>query len=192
MEIFFDNNNLKIKLGVTSTGHQQLKINGPLGSSGILFKNLINIKYYQHTCGSHYFIIKPNLNSQTLINVAFLKNYFHTIYRLINDIHYKSFIGNSISMKLSGMGYKGYVENNSLILNIGNSHFHTIKIPFGMSYTQISNKYFIFKHLDSKILGKFRNSISKLKSPDYYKQTGVLWEGDLITLSYKLKNAKTK
>lgn len=78
---------------------------------------------------------------------------------------------------MKGVGFKAFVNENKLYLQLGYSHYIIVQIP----------KYLSVKAKKQKIIvigsSRFSNLIQKIKYPDPYKAVGI---------QFKLKAYKTK
>jgi ribosomal protein L6P/L9E len=83
--------------------------------------------------------------------------------------------GFSLSLSLSGIGYKASVSNNNLILSLGFSHDVIINIPLDISVTCTSPTSILLKGNSHYNLSLFANKIvgKKPAYKDIYKKKGV-------------------
>ena len=105
----------------------------------------------------------------------------HGLYRtLINNM----IIGVSEQFKmtliLKGVGYRAFVQNQSIILNLGYSHPVKLLIPEGISVEVVQNTIINLTGYDKENLGLFASNIRSCRPPEPYKGKGILYEGEII------------
>ena len=105
----------------------------------------------------------------------------HGLYRtLINNM----IIGVSeqfkITLVLKGVGYRAFVKENKIILNLGYSHPINIEIPELISVEIIQNTIINLKSCDKEQLGLFASNIRAWRKPEPYKGKGILYENEQI------------
>ena len=106
---------------------------------------------------------------------------FHGLYRtLINNM----IIGVSeqfeIVLELKGVGYRGVVQGNEIILNLGYSHPVKINIPNTISVDVVQNTTINLKSCDKELLGLFAANIRAWRRPEPYKGKGILYKDEQI------------
>ena len=105
----------------------------------------------------------------------------HGLYRtLINNM----IIGVSnqfdITLILKGVGYRGLVQGNELVLSLGYSHPVKIEIPKDISVEVVQNTTINIKSCDKELLGRFAADIRSWRQPEPYKGKGILYKGEHI------------
>ena len=85
-----------------------------------------------------------------------------------------------ITLILVGVGYRGIIQKNTLILNLGYSHPIKIEIPSEISIEIQKNTTLILKSCDKQQLGLFASKIRKWRLPEPYKGKGILFQGEII------------
>jgi ribosomal protein L6P/L9E len=90
---------------------------------------------------------------------------------------------------LVGVGYKAeLLGTNKLLLKLGYSHDILIDIPETVLVTCPKETLLILKSLCKESLGSFVSLLKKCRTPDVYKNKGVLIKGEtLITKKFKKK-----
>lgn len=106
---------------------------------------------------------------------------FHGLYRtLINNM----IIGVSkqfdLTLILKGVGYRGVVQGNELVLNLGYSHPVKIEIPKEISVEVVQNTTLNIKSCDKELLGRFAANIRSWRQPEPYKGKGILYKDEQI------------
>ena len=105
----------------------------------------------------------------------------HSLYRtLINNM----IIGVSkqfdITLILKGVGYRGIVQGNELVLSLGYSHPVKIEIPKEISVEVVQNTTINIKSCDKELLGRFAANIRSWRQPEPYKGKAILYKGEPI------------
>lgn len=85
------------------------------------------------------------------------------------------------SLILQGIGYRAEVVGTDLQLRLGYSHSIDITIPEGVSVKCVKNMILLNScHWDA--LNIFTTKLRKLRYPNPYKGTGILYGGEVIIL----------
>ena len=105
----------------------------------------------------------------------------HGLYRtLINNM----IIGVSkqfdLTLILKGVGYRGVVQGNELVLSLGYSHPVKIEIPKEISVEVVQNTTINIKSCDKELLGRFAANIRSWREPEPYKGKGILYKDEQI------------
>lgn len=105
----------------------------------------------------------------------------HGLYRtLLNNM----IIGVSkqfeITLILKGVGYRGVVQGNELVLSLGYSHPVKIEIPKEISVEVVQNTTINIKSCDKELLGRFASNIRSWRQPEPYKGKGILYKDEQI------------
>lgn len=99
------------------------------------------------------------------------------------------FSGFSKELELVGVGYKVELFNpDKLILKLGYSHDILVDIPKELTVACPKDNIIILKSYCKESLGSFVSLLKKSKTPDIYKNKGVLVKGEpLFTKKFKKK-----
>lgn len=105
----------------------------------------------------------------------------HGLYRtLINNMVVGVSKQFDITLILKGVGYRGAVQGNELILNLGYSHPVKIEIPKEISVEVVQNTTINIKSCDKELLGNFAANIRSWREPEPYKGKGILYKDERI------------
>jgi large subunit ribosomal protein L6 len=105
----------------------------------------------------------------------------HGLYRtLINNMVIGVSKQFDITLILKGVGYRGTVQGNQLILNLGYSHPVKIDIPKEISVEVVQNTTINIKSCDKELLGNFAANIRSWREPEPYKGKGILYKDERI------------
>ena len=105
----------------------------------------------------------------------------HGLYRtLINNMVIGVSKQFDITLILKGVGYRGIVQGNELVLSLGYSHPVKIEIPKEISVEVVQNTTINIKSCDKELLGRFAANIRSWRQPEPYKGKGILYKGEQI------------
>lgn len=135
----------------------------------------LSLKFIPNT----YFFIK---NEKFLISVNLKKNKKNilNLYTKLIKINIKGVLqGFKLILFLKGIGFKSFLEKNTLILKLGFSHNIVIPIPANIKILNYSNRL-IFNSIDYLALSQFVNYIKNHKKPEPFKGKGLLFKNEKI------------
>lgn len=89
--------------------------------------------------------------------------------------------GWSKQLELQGVGYRGLVEGDTLVLNVGFSHQVRYKAPLGITIQVNENKITI-SGVDKQLVGEVSAQIRRVRPPEPYKGKGIRYFGEKIKL----------
>lgn len=104
------------------------------------------------------------------------------------DLMFSKLYNYNKQLNVRGVGYKSWVQNSKLNLDLGLTHYISVSIPSFVSV--ISKKIkLITSSKSNKDLGIFCNKVKNLKYPDAYKGKGIRYSNDILKLKVgKIKN----
>ncbi|CAI0550614.1 unnamed protein product, partial [Linum tenue] len=85
-------------------------------------------------------------------------------------------------LQLVGVGYRGTVEGNDLVLSLGFSHPVRMKIPDNLKVKVEENTRIIISGYDKCDIGLFAASIRRWRPPEPYKGKGVRYANEVVRL----------
>lgn len=85
-----------------------------------------------------------------------------------------------ISLKIIGVGYRMFVENNYLCLKVGYSHLIYIKIPSDISISTPKLTKILMQGYNKNSLLQFAALIRSYKIPEPYKGKGIVYKGERV------------
>ncbi|MCM8785512.1 MAG: 50S ribosomal protein L6 [Candidatus Omnitrophica bacterium] len=139
--------------------------------------------------------IFPNLNVIVEDKKLFLKNEADPknkkLYRKTNALWglLRSLIVNMIKgvnegfekvLEIHGVGYKGEIQGNKLILSVGFTHPVEIEIPKEISVEVNKNTVIFIRGIDKQKVGEFAAKVRKIRPPDSYKGKGIRYRGEYV------------
>jgi len=125
-------------------------------------------------------INKINNKLHISINSSQHQSLWGTYRMLINNMIIGINKGYIIKLKLVGVGYRAYNDNNYLKLKIGYTNIIKLKIPSGIKIKCVKfTKIYLY---GSKLqqLKLFASLIRSFKKPDPYKGKGILYFNEVI------------
>ena len=153
----------------------------------LFFKTSLGLLSLKFIDNIYFFLIKNKL----LINFNIKKNKksILNLYNKLIKIKIKGVLqGFKINLFLKGIGFKTFIENNTLILKLGFSHNIIIPIPSNINIINQSN-ILIFNSIDYIFLHQFVYSVKNYKKPEAYKGKGFLLRDEKI---YQKEGKKSK
>lgn len=97
---------------------------------------------------------------------------------IANAIHGVSTLW-SITLELSGVGYRAAMNGQALVLTVGFSHPVTTPPPQGITFTVVEGKV-IVTGIDKRVVGQTAATIRAIKKPEPYKGKGIKYVGERI------------
>lgn len=88
--------------------------------------------------------------------------------------------GFKVTLKLNGVGFKGSVQGNQLVLFLGYSHDIVVSIPENIKITINEQIHIEISGYSRSEVSKFARFISNLRKRDPYKDKGVHFPGDFV------------
>ena len=85
-----------------------------------------------------------------------------------------------LTLTLKGVGYRGSVQGNTLVLNLGYSHPVNIQIPQDISVEVVQNTTLNLKSCDKASLGLFAAQVRSWRPPEPYKGKGIIYENEIV------------
>jgi large subunit ribosomal protein L6 len=149
--------------------NSELQIKGPQGILNQHIPNLLKIEQ-----SDRILTITPELKTRT-------SSALHGLYR---SLVYNMVIGVSknftTTLILQGVGYRGAIVANKLILNLGYSHTIELKIPENISIIIVKNTILKLTSCNKSKLGLFASKIRSFRPPEPYKGKGIRYENEVI------------
>lgn len=83
-------------------------------------------------------------------------------------------------LEMKGVGYRGQVKGNELLLNLGYSHPVLIPIPKEIEITIEANTKICIRGIDKEVVGQLAATIRSKRPPEPYKGKGIMYTGEVI------------
>lgn len=84
-------------------------------------------------------------------------------------------------LQIEGLGYKGEMAGENLILRAGFSHPVTIKAPAGIKFS-VDKNIITVSGIDKELVGQVAAKIRKVRPPEPYKGKGIRYLGEVVKL----------
>lgn len=83
------------------------------------------------------------------------------------------------TLEIEGVGYRGEVKGNTLVLNLGFSHPVELDIPEGITCS-VDKGVISLSGSDKEVLGQFAANVRAVRPPEPYKGKGIHYQGEQI------------
>ncbi|MCX7917425.1 MAG: 50S ribosomal protein L6 [bacterium] len=83
-------------------------------------------------------------------------------------------------LEIHGIGYKGEVKGNKLILSVGFTHPVEVEIPKDISVEVSRNTIIFIRGADKQKVGEFAASVRRICPPEPYKGKGIRYRGEYV------------
>ncbi len=141
--------------------------------------------------------VVPVLKNKKLffkVNHNFNKNKMYVgttrsiIFNIINGMMY----GYTKILLIIGVGYKAFIENNILSLNLGFSHVINYNIPLNISIKCSNSNEIIITGWDKQLVGCVAATIRSFRPPEHYKKgKGIRYMNEKVRIKeHKKKLSK--
>lgn len=172
-----------------------------LGKKPIEIPEGVNVKvengivYVEGKNGKLSQVIFPNLNVSIEDKKIIVKNEVDPknkkLYRKTDQLWglLRSLIVNMIKgvnegyekiLEIHGVGYKGEVKGDKLVLNLGFTHPVELKIPEGIKVEVSKNTIIFVRGADKQKVGEFAAKIRRVYPPEPYKGKGIRYRGEYV------------
>ncbi len=90
-------------------------------------------------------------------------------------------------LDIVGVGYRAEVKGKQIIFALGYSHAVVFDVPQGIEVAIDKQTHLTVTGVDRQLVGQVAANIRRLRKPDWYKQKGVRYTGEVL----KKKAGKT-
>lgn len=162
---------IKLPSGVTTDiQDDRITIKGPHGELSRSLPDLLSISLKDEN------VLVINRKNDSIVAKE-----FHGLYRsLINNMVIgvsKQFVK---FLEMKGVGYKGLIEKDTLVLNVGYTHPVRITPPKGIKVAVENNTIIKIQGIDKEQVGLLAQEIRATRPPEPYKGKGILYRGEVI------------
>jgi large subunit ribosomal protein L6 len=158
-----------------------IEVEGQLGKLTKIIPTNILVKYINNNI---FISIKDNNKFSNHINKSNWGLTKSLIFNMIKGTH----SGFQMNLELVGIGYRAVIENNKLILKLGNSHSIIYNIPTSIFITIEDNTLIKINGVDKEFVTQVAANIRSFKIPEPYKGRGIKYLNEII--KYKKKRKK--
>lgn len=82
-------------------------------------------------------------------------------------------------LQVEGVGYRGEVKGNTLVMQLGFSHPVTFEIPTGITVV-VEKGTITISGIDKEAVGQFAANVRAQRKPEPYKGKGIRYQGEFI------------
>jgi len=161
--------------------NQFIEVEGQLGKLTKLIPINILVKYINNQI---FISIKDNNKFSNNLNNSNWGLTKSLIFNMIKGVY----SGYQMELQLVGIGYRAAIENNKLILKLGNSHNVIYNIPSNIFITVEDNTLIKINGVDKEFVTQVAANIRSFKIPEPYKGRGIKYLNEII--KYKKKRKK--
>ncbi len=105
----------------------------------------------------------------------------HGLYRnLLNNMLLGVSLGFKKSLVINGVGFRGEVKGNILVMNLGYSNQIEYMIPSGIQISVEANVKITVTGISKEQVGQVASEIRSLRAPEPYKGKGIRYEDETI------------
>ena len=105
---------------------------------------------------------------------------FGTMRAKLNNMVLGVTVGFSKTLEIQGTGYRGAMEGNTLVLQLGYSHPIRFEVPQGITIKVENPTRITVSGADKAQVGQVAADIRGFRPPEPYKGKGVKYEGEYI------------
>jgi large subunit ribosomal protein L6 len=108
---------------------------------------------------------------------------FHGLLRtLVNNMVVGVTDGYTKKLRIVGVGYRGEMKGNILVLNVGYSKPKEYPLPQGISGTVSKDGVIELSGIDKEELGNIAAHIRRIRKPDSYKGKGIRYIDEVVRI----------
>ncbi len=132
----------------------------------------------------HFSLNKDNYSSKMWSYVGTYRSIVNSLIKGINNNFEKR-------LSLVGVGYKAFINDNLLILNLGFSHAIEFLIPKYVEISCVSSTEIVIKSYDKQLVGQIASKIRLIKPPESYKKgKGIRYLNENVRIKEHKKKTK--
>jgi large subunit ribosomal protein L6 len=110
------------------------------------------------------------------------KAYHGLVRTLVNNMVVGVSDGFTKKLKIVGVGYKGEMKGDILVLNVGYSKPKEYNLPNGISGTVSKDGIIELTGIDKELLGDVCAQIRRIRKPDSYKGKGIRYIDEVVRI----------
>lgn len=82
-------------------------------------------------------------------------------------------------LEIRGLGYRGSLEGESLVLQVGFTHPFKIEAPEGIKFS-VEKNIITVSGINKELVGQTASKIKKIRKPEPYKGKGIRYLGEVV------------
>jgi len=141
----------------------------------------VNSRFYPELTENSQIRIKPKVENSSFITKEF-KSIWGTEHRTLKNNLEGLSKGYRIALNLKGVGFKGSIINNKLLLKLGYSHDILYDIPKNIIIKCPKQDQIVIFGINKIDVTSIAAKLKLLKKKDPYKGKGILFENEVIIL----------
>jgi len=163
---------IQVPTGVTVTiGDESVQVKGPKGE--LSRKRVGNIEYRLEDGVLKLVTMDDDRQTQA----------YHGLMRtLVNNMVVGVTQGFTKKLKIVGVGYRGEMKGDTLVLNVGYSKPKEYTFPKGVSGTVSKDGVIEITGIDKEELGDIAAQIRRIRKPDSYKGKGIRYIDEVVRI----------
>lgn len=163
--------------GVEITNNDNVvTVKGPKGELTREFSKDIEIRVE----GTEVTLHRPNDSKE-------MKTIHGTTRALLNNMVVGVSEGFKKVLEMRGVGYRGQLQGNKLVLAVGKSHPDEVEAPEGITFELPNPTTIAISGISKEVVGQTAAYVRSLRSPEPYKGKGIRYVGEYV----RLKEGKT-
>ncbi len=151
----------------------KITVKGPRGDLSIAIPEHISIEVSED---------KKTLHVQRDSDQREIKMKHGLIRSLVNSMAIGVSKGFTIELELSGVGYRGQVQGQTLTLNLGYSNPRVVESPSNVKVSMKDPTHITLESNDKQAVGQAAANIRANRVPDAYHGKGVRYAGEQLSL----------
>lgn len=161
---------VEVPEGVTvDVNGQDVKAKGSKGELAIRIHDDVSVKMEDGKI-----VFEPRTKSQLA------KKLYPTMRTLTNNIIVGVKDGFEKNLEIHGVGLRGQMQGNTLIMQLGYSHEVRYDVPEGVKVSVEDQTKIKVEGIDKQLVGEVAAKIRGFKKPEPYKGKGIRYEGEYI------------
>jgi large subunit ribosomal protein L6 len=161
-----------------SISGQDVKVKGKLGELELRIHDEVSIKIEDAANDdgktSKFAVLGPKSKSR------FAQQIWPTMRTLVDNLVIGVSEGYSKKLEIKGVGYRGNLQGNTLVLNLGFSHDVKYDVPAGVKLTMDGQTGIEISGIDKQLVGQVAAKIRGFKKPEPYKGKGIRYVGEYV------------
>lgn len=157
---------------------QEVKAKGKLGELNLMINDEVSVKLEEVAnddgASTKVVALAPKSNSR------FAKQIWPTMRTLVYNIIVGVSEGYSKKLEIQGVGYRGNLQGNTLVLALGFSHEVRFDVPEGVKLTMDGQTGIEISGIDKQQVGQVAAKIRGFKPPEPYKGKGIRYADEYV------------